>query len=454
MPRDRAVLQMRAQHRREQPRADDVVRLRTQVHREGAGKQILIALPAGDQLRRHRRRGPGVHHIGVADEAAGLTALRLGVALGHVGRGIDRQPRLGRHEPRVVVDAAVDAERIPHWKRHTEEALAADAPVAVQSVHPVLEPRAHVLRVPLHLAAARDERVALGQRLDEPLPAGDDLERPVALLEELHVVGDRPDGAQQIAGCGEQLGHLGLRLLGRQAYQLVIASLRPPYVRRFPSRGAPRHRAKGAVRLNHRANGQLQLAPPRDVGGVAERADHGDAAALLGISEGMRQHRHAHAEERRHHVLSEQRLIAHIVGMRHERHARRQELGPGRVDLDVVACPEQGRGACPEPSRGVCLREAQAMVGPGHLAVLEFGLGDGRLEVHVPQRGRFHLVGLAAAKQPQERKLRHALRRRRDGGVGHRPVDREPEVLPQVLEDLLVLDRERDAQLDEVRPRH
>ena len=72
------VLEMRAQHRREQPGADDVVRLRPQVHRERAGEQVRIALPAADELRRHRRGRPRVHDVGIADEAAGLPALRFG----------------------------------------------------------------------------------------------------------------------------------------------------------------------------------------------------------------------------------------------------------------------------------------------------------------------------------------------------------------------------------------
>ena len=67
--------------------------------------------------------------------------------------------------------------------------------------------------------------------------------------------------------------------------------------------------------------------------------------------------------------------------------------------------------------------------------------------------GRFHLVGDAALQQPQERHLRDPLRARADGGVGHRPVHRQPEVLPEMLERLLVLGRQSRAQLDEVRPR-
>ena len=70
-----AVLELRAQHRREQPGADDVVRLRPHVHREHAREQIGILFPAAGDLRRERRGRPGVHDVGIAGEPARLVAL-------------------------------------------------------------------------------------------------------------------------------------------------------------------------------------------------------------------------------------------------------------------------------------------------------------------------------------------------------------------------------------------
>ena len=67
--------------------------------------------------------------------------------------------------------------------------------------------------------------------------------------------------------------------------------------------------------------------------------------------------------------------------------------------------------------------------------------------------GRFELVGDAAGQQPQERALRHPLARLADGGVGHRPVHREAQRAPQLLEGLLVFRGQPLAQLDEVRTR-
>src|SRR5437763_1538202 len=102
-----------------------------------------------------------------------------------------------------MVRASVAANRVPHGKRHTEEALPADAPVAHQAVHPVLVAVPHEFRMPLQLTAARDQRLAVLDGLDEPLPARDDLERPVALLEEFHRMGDWLGIANQIAGLAQ-----------------------------------------------------------------------------------------------------------------------------------------------------------------------------------------------------------------------------------------------------------
>ena len=70
--------------------------------------------------------------------------------------------------------------------------------------------------MPLQLAAAREQRLAELDRLDEPLAAGDDLERPIALLVELHGVRDRPRLADEIAGLAQLLDDLRARLRRRQ----------------------------------------------------------------------------------------------------------------------------------------------------------------------------------------------------------------------------------------------
>ena len=119
---------------------------------------------------------------------------------------------------------------------------------------------------------------------------------------------------------------------------------------------------------------------------------------------------------------------------------RRKKLRAGRLDEDLFT--EVGRGG-----------KANAVVGAGALAVLEFSLCHGGAEGDIPQSRCFRLVGLAASQVAQERQLADALGARVDRLVRLAPVNREPELAPQVLEDHFVLDRELLAQFDEVAAR-
>ena len=94
-------------HGREQPGADDVVRLRAQVHGEHAAEQVVVAAPATRDLRRQRRRRPGVHDVRVADEAAGLSALRLVVPGGQSVDGSTGQRGVVSRDRGGVVRRAV-----------------------------------------------------------------------------------------------------------------------------------------------------------------------------------------------------------------------------------------------------------------------------------------------------------------------------------------------------------
>src|SRR5439155_18144277 len=190
----------------------------------------------------------------------------------------------------LVLDSTDVADRIPHRKRHAEEALAADAPVAVEAVHPVLVTRLHVLRMPFQLAAPHEQSVAELDRLDEPLTARDDLERPIAFLVELHGVRDRARFGDEISAAAKLFDYFLPRLRRGKARDVVVEALPVYGIDRLPRRLAPRHLAQRAVRLNDRAHPQTELAPPRHVGDVAERADHRDAGRLLGIGEGVRLH--------------------------------------------------------------------------------------------------------------------------------------------------------------------
>ena len=180
-----------------------------------------------------------------------------------------------------------------------------------------------------------------------------------------------------------------------------------------------------AVAPDDGAHGQVELAPPRDVGGVAERADHRDARALFGIGEMVGEDRHFDAEHRRAHRRAEQRLVAIVVGMR---------------DSATHAASSSGRVVSMSRSlAAVGAVERERVIRAGPLFVFEFGLRDRGAEGDVPEARRFGLVRLAAGEVAQERALRHALAVVVDGGVAVRPVDREAEAPEECFERLLVL---------------
>ena len=142
-----------------------------------------------------------------------------------------------------------------------------------------------------------------------------------------------------------------------------------------------------AVAAHDRAGGQLEFAPPGDVGEVAEGADHGDAGALVRLGERVGLDLHLDAEQGRGDLLAEQRLVALVVGVRHERGAGGQQLGAGGLDEDLVA---------------VFGEERVAVVGAGDFAVLELGLGHRGAERDVPQGGSLGHVGVAGGQVGQE----------------------------------------------------
>ncbi len=301
--------------------------------------------------------------------------------------------------------------------------------------------------MPLELAPARDELVAHVQRSDEPLPARDDFERPIALLEELHGMRDRPRLAEEVAALPQQFNDAGSRLHGREPGELVVVPLRLGLIERGPPVRAPRHGAQRAVRLDDRADAKTELPPPRHVRRVAERADHRDAGSLFRIGEGMRAHGDTGAEERRRHVLSKQRLVPFIIGMRHESHACRQQFGTGRVDFDKRrtealrrTCAVRHSSVVRRPRVAIGDGKPDAVVRARHFTVFELSLGDGGFEIHVPQRRRLELIRPGARvevrllerrlEELQEGPLRHSLRLLTDGRVRHRPVDGKAQVLP------------------------
>ena len=327
-------------------------------------------------------------------------------------------------------------QRVPDRDRHAEVALPAEQPVAGQAGHPVLVAGPHVRRMPAQLPAPPDQRGAQfrvpAAVAQVPLPGGDDLERGVALLVELHRVGHRLGLAEQVTGrAGERREALpGLGQGGPG--QLPVrgpASL--------AGDGGRRGGQQPAVRAEHRADRQVQVPPPGHVGSVAERADHRDAGALGRVGQRVGQHRHRHAEQRRGHGGPGQPGVPPVAGVRDQRHAGGQQFRPGGG--------HRQRGA-------VRAAEGQPVVVPSHLAVLQLGLGHRGAEPHVPQRRALGQVRLAAGQVAQELPLRHG-----PGGVADRPVlggpvHGQPEPPPHLLERLLVQVGQPLAELDEVAP--
>ncbi len=341
---------------------------------------------------------------------------------------------------------------VPQRDRDAEEALARDEPVAVEATDPVLVAHAHEVGVERELLAAVQQllaqvaRRAVGRRpvatavADVPLARRDDLERLVALLEEVRLALGRHGLAVEVARVAQRVDDdlsCGERRLAGELGEHAL-----PRVGRDPVRGVARD---PTVARDDRARRELQLAPPLHVGEVAERAAHRDARALVALGGGVGEDGQLDVEQRRAHRGAEQVLVPLVVGVRDERHARGEQLGARRLDVDGRAVVRGARRDAVERD----LVEVARVV-----ARLELGLRDGGLERHVPQPGRLGLVRLAAREVAQERALRRGAGPRVDRLVVLRPVDREPEPAPQRLELLLVLGREPLAQLDEVAAAH
>ena len=188
----------------------------------------------------------------------------------------------------------------------------------------------------LDLVAAADQPFApvlvAAAVADVPLAGGDHLEGLVALFEEVHRVHDLLRLAVEQLRGGQELHHgfLGAehRLAGdgREVGAAFFGG--------DPLRGLA---DDAAVAAHDRAGGQLQFAPPGDVGEVAEGADHGDAGALVRLGQRVGLDLYLDAEQGRGDLLAEQRLVALVVGVRHERGAGGQQLGAGGLDEDLFA---------------------------------------------------------------------------------------------------------------------
>jgi len=293
--------------------------------------------------------------------------------------------------------------------------------------------------MPRDRLAPGEECLLLVEQPHEPLPGRDVLERPVPLLVEADRVLDGLRVALERPGFPEP-GHHGLtrRRHGLPAKRIVGPAGRRG-IRTLPARAPERHRDEPSVPPQHLAEREALLAPPDDVGHVAEGADHQDPGSLGGIGELAREDRHGHAEEGGEGAPAEEMTVTRVVGMRRDTHARREQLRPGRRDEEAL--------------RRALDVEGDVVEGAAHGTILHLRLGDGGLEVDVPHGGRLEAVDVALPEEIVEAQLGEAAGPSVDGRILLPPVDREPEPAPEPLEGLFVLVRDPLAELDEVRAR-
>ena len=422
--------------------------LRPQVHREHPPEQVIVGAPAAGDLRAERGRGPGVHHVRIAGEPAGLAALVLRVPGRRVRCRVDGQRRVGRRDRDVVARLAGRVQRVPDRDRHPEVTLTADQPVARQAIDPVLVAGAHVRRVPGEFPPAGQQRGAQTRVPaavpDVPLPGGHDLQRHVALLVELHRVLHRLGIAAQVPRLAQHPGHPLPGRLRREAGQLLVGGTSPGAV--DPGR---RPGQQPAVAADHWPGRQLQVTPPGHVGRVPEGAHHRDPGALPGLGQPVREDRHRHAEHRRADRAADQIGVPFVVRVRDQRHAAGQQLGPGGRHRHFRAARAAARSGTAADDR-----ERYPEIRSPDRPVLQFSLRDGRAERDVPQGWSLGQVRLAAGKVAQETALRHGLRPLVDGPVLRAPVDRQAQLPPGPLIGPLVQLRQLLAECHEVAPRH
>ena len=187
--------------------------LRAQIHGEGLRVQVRVHAPTGRNLRGQGGSSPGVQNVRVSDEAARYAALILGVTGSSLRCGVNRQHLFGRQNRVLVVRLTLSVQRVPDGEGNAEEALARNQPVAVQALNPVLVAATHEGGVPVHLTAALDELLAAcsvtATVADVPLAGSNDFEGLVALLVELHGVGNRLGVAVHFASLNQHF-HDGL----------------------------------------------------------------------------------------------------------------------------------------------------------------------------------------------------------------------------------------------------
>ena len=281
----------------------------------------------------------------------------------------------------------------PDRERHSVPALPGDVPVPLQPVDPVLEPAPHERRDPLQLGRAGPEPVGVLPHRDEPLRPDLELHRGLAPLVHPDHLPHR-DAARQQARLLQRLDHgrtpLGHRQPGKRPGQLAEAPVRP----------------------QDQPQGQVVAPPPQHVLAVTERAHHHQPGPVFRVHVLVGQHRHLVAEQR--HARGGEPGVPGIGGMVVQRHAGRQQLGPGGGDLQPGA-------------------EDDGVQPAGALQVFGVRLGQRGLVQRAPQDRVLRPPQVAGLVQGEEAGLGGPLAALVDGRVAQRPVHRQAQPPPQVL---------------------
>ena len=148
---------------------------------------------------------------------------------------------------------------------------------------------------------------------------------------------------------------------------------------------------------------------------------------------------------------AKQRLVALVVGVSNQSHARGKKFGTSRLNADINTVLNRRTGCSGLGSaRGVGDVEGEAVVEARVFAALKLSLSNRSLEGNVPQARRLSLVGLATFKIAQERSLGNLTGTCTNGLVVLGPVNRQAQVAPQVLEVLLIFNGQALTQFHEI----
>ena len=325
-----------------------------------------------------------------------------------------------------MVAAAVLAKRVPHRERNAEVALAGDAPVELEVLRPVAEAHPHEVRVPAHPLAGGDQLRAPVEETDEPLPGADELERPVALLVELDRVLDRLGLADErrLAVAGGRARGIAQHLHDRSS------GPRAPGGRRAPRRSGWRPRRPGSG----------QASPPNSTG--ASRPSR--PTTCRSASPSSRHHCTSVASPKVQTIRipvpfsrSTRALGKMGTGTRNSGvTARFPNRSPYRSSSGWAATPthagsSSGRVVAITSDPAALDPEAHLVEGAPLRPVLDLRLRHRGAEVHVPEGRGLDLVDVPPAVQVEEAPLRHPPAVGTDRRVLERPVDREPQPLPE-----------------------